>query len=89
VFINSSASLTTLLLVMALQLFMQSFALLNQFLPSFSILDKALPVWHFDHTSDGRLTGSPAAYCDLLARQVGAHLLAVWKVVGRWHHSAQ
>jgi hypothetical protein len=32
---------------MALQLFMQSFGLLNQFLPSFSILDKGLPIWHF------------------------------------------
>jgi hypothetical protein len=33
--------------IMALQLFMQSFGLLNQFLPSSSSLDKDLPVWHF------------------------------------------
>jgi hypothetical protein len=32
---------------MALQLFMQSFVLLNQLLPSSSILDKGLPIWHF------------------------------------------
>jgi len=36
-----------ILLIMALQLFMQSFGLLNQFLPSSSILDKGLPIWHF------------------------------------------
>ena len=32
---------------MALQLFMQSSGLLNQFLPSSSIPDKGLPIWHF------------------------------------------
>jgi hypothetical protein len=36
-----------LLIIMALQLFMHSFGLLNQFLPSSSILDKDLSVWHF------------------------------------------
>lgn len=36
-----------LLIIMALQLFMQSFGLLSQLLPSFSILDKSLPIWHF------------------------------------------
>jgi len=36
-----------LLIITALQLFMQSFGLLNQFLPSSSILDKGLPIWHF------------------------------------------
>jgi hypothetical protein len=35
-----------IIIIMALQLFMQSFGLLNQFLPS-SILDMGLPVWHF------------------------------------------
>jgi len=39
--------LLILLLIVALQLFMQSFGLLNQFLPSSSILDKGLPIWHF------------------------------------------
>ena len=38
---------TFLLLIMALQLFVQSFGLLNQFLPSSSILDKGLAIWHF------------------------------------------
>jgi len=36
-----------LLIIMAVQLFMQSFGLLNQFLPSSSILHKGLLVWHF------------------------------------------
>ena len=36
-----------ILLIMALQLFMQSFGLLSQSLPSSSILDKDLPIWHF------------------------------------------
>ena len=39
--------LELLLLIMVLQLFMQNFGLLNQFLPSSSILDKGLPIWHF------------------------------------------
>jgi hypothetical protein len=37
-------SFQLLLIIMALQLFMQSFGLLNQFLPSSSILDKGLPI---------------------------------------------
>ena len=36
-----------IIIIMALQLSMQSFGLLNQFLPSSSILDKGLPIWHF------------------------------------------
>jgi len=36
-----------IIIVMALQLFMQGFGLLHQFLPSSSILDKGLPIWHF------------------------------------------
>jgi hypothetical protein len=39
--------LLLLLLLMVLQLLMQSFGLLNQFLPSSSILDKGSPIWHF------------------------------------------
>jgi len=38
---------TSFLLILALQLFMQNFGLLNQFLPPSSILDKGLPIWHF------------------------------------------
>jgi hypothetical protein len=36
-----------IILIMALQLVVQSFGLLNQFLPSSSILDKGLLIWHF------------------------------------------
>jgi hypothetical protein len=34
-------------IIVALQLSMQSFGLLSQFLPYSSILDKGLPIWHF------------------------------------------
>ena len=43
---GNNYKLHLLLLIMALQLFMQSCGLLNQFLPSSSILDKGLPIWH-------------------------------------------
>jgi len=43
---GNNYKLHLLLIIMALQLFMQSCGLLNQFLPSSSILDKGLPIWH-------------------------------------------
>jgi hypothetical protein len=44
---TDSYRLLLLLLLTALQLLMQSFDLLGQFLPSSSILDKGSPIWHF------------------------------------------
>jgi hypothetical protein len=36
-----------IIIITAVQLSMQSFDLLNQFLPSSSILDNGPPIWHF------------------------------------------
>jgi hypothetical protein len=46
-FQNLCVVLRLIIIIMALQLFMQSFGLLNQFLPPSSILDKGLPVGYF------------------------------------------